>query len=157
MMIFDLTSVSQGVDSSLKRPKLDQDNDYLSSGGDDPMQVDQTTDMVVVSQDSVAGTSNVPPPAHQLPEVMNDMRLREEEPPHANRRDNEDKVSCFCYIWILSPSFKSSSSHLHWFIQDMEPPIVNGCGTETGQVITTTLGGRDGKPKQVCVSKPTFY
>lgn len=34
-------------------------------------------------------------------------------------------------------------------MQDMEPPIVNGRGTETGQVITTTVGGRDGKPKQV--------
>ncbi|KAL0712312.1 hypothetical protein Bca4012_019290 [Brassica carinata] len=128
------TSISSDpgcVDSGLKRPKLDQDNDNLSSGGgDDPMQVDQNsvcpdmkcTDMVVVSQESVAGTSNVPPPAvtgdDELPEVMNEMRLRDE--PTANRE--EDK--------------------------DMEPPIVNGCGTETGQVITTTVGGRDGKPKQ---------
>ena len=98
----DLTwplALSQGVDSSLKRPKLDQDNDNLSSRGDDPMQVDQSTDMVVVSQDTVAGTSNVPPPPDQLPEVMNDMRLREDEP-HANRGE-EDKVGCFSYIWIL--------------------------------------------------------
>lgn len=31
----------------------------------------------------------------------------------------------------------------------MEATVVNGSGTETGQVITTTVGGRDGKPKQV--------
>ncbi|XP_054784314.1 shaggy-related protein kinase theta isoform X2 [Prosopis cineraria] len=32
--------------------------------------------------------------------------------------------------------------------KDMEPSIVNGNGTETGQVITTAIGGRDGQPKQ---------
>lgn len=43
----------------------------------------------------------------------------------------------------------SRCSLLHWLVQDMETTIVNGSGTETGQVITTTVGGRDGKPKQV--------
>ncbi|CAF2034325.1 hypothetical protein BRARA_I00042 [Brassica rapa] len=126
------TSISSdpGGDYGLKRAKLDQDNDKLCTAGDDPMQVDQTsssssssremrnTDMV--SQECVAGTSNVPPPAAaaatvdtQLPEVM----IRDER--NANRED-----------------------------KDMEPTVVNGSGTETGQVITTTVGGRDGKPKQ---------
>ncbi|CAF1715035.1 unnamed protein product [Brassica oleracea var. botrytis] len=130
------TSISSdpGGDYGLKRAKLDQDNDKLCTAGDDPMQVDQTsssssssremrnTDMV--SQECVAGTSNVPPPAAaaatvdaQLPEVMTDMRIRDER--NANRED-----------------------------KDMEPTVVNGSGTETGQVITTTVGGRDGKPKQ---------
>lgn len=95
----------------IKRPKLDQDNDNSSSsaGGDDPMQVDQASacpDMksrymvLVVSQESVAGTSNVPPAAaaavtvdDQLPQVMNEMRLRDE--PNPNR--DEDKVCCFFY------------------------------------------------------------
>ncbi|KAJ4884047.1 Shaggy-related protein kinase theta [Raphanus sativus] len=132
-----ISSDAGGVDPGfIKRPKLDQDNDNSSSssaGGDDSMQVDQAIacpDMksrymvLVVSQESVAGTSNVPPAAaavtvdDQLPQVMNEMRLRDE--PNPNR--DEDK--------------------------DMEPPIVNGRGTETGQVITTTVGGRDGKPKQ---------
>ncbi|KAG2279066.1 hypothetical protein Bca4012_040616 [Brassica carinata] len=130
------TSISSdpGGDYGLKRAKLDQDNDKLCTAGDDPMQVDQTsssssssremrnTDMV--SQECVAGTSNVPPPPAaaatvdaQLPEVMTDMRIRDER--NANRED-----------------------------KDMEPTVVNGSGTETGQVITTTVGGRDGKPKQ---------
>ena len=33
--------------------------------------------------------------------------------------------------------------------KDMEATIVNGNGTETGQVITTSIGGRDGQPKRV--------
>nr|CAZ44329.1 putative MOS-2 like protein [Raphanus sativus] len=90
------TSISSdpGGDYGLKRAKLDQDNDNLCTGGDDPMQVDQTssssstslemrnTDMV--SQESVAGTSNVAVPAaatvddHQRCEVA-DLGSQEEE------------------------------------------------------------------------------
>lgn len=32
--------------------------------------------------------------------------------------------------------------------KDMEATFVNGNGTETGQIITTTIGGRNGEPKQ---------
>ncbi len=28
--------------------------------------------------------------------------------------------------------------------------MVDGNGTETGQIISTTIGGRNGQPKQVC-------
>jgi len=31
----------------------------------------------------------------------------------------------------------------------MEAAIVSGNGTETGQIIATTVGGRNGQPKQV--------
>jgi len=33
----------------------------------------------------------------------------------------------------------------------MEATIVNGNVTETGHIIVTTIGGRNGQPKQVCV------
>ncbi|XP_004492676.1 shaggy-related protein kinase theta-like [Cicer arietinum] len=33
--------------------------------------------------------------------------------------------------------------------KDMEATIVNGNGTETGQIITTSIGGRDGQPKRI--------
>lgn len=33
----------------------------------------------------------------------------------------------------------------------MEPAIVDGNGTETGHIIVTTIGGRNGQPKQVCI------
>ena len=32
----------------------------------------------------------------------------------------------------------------------MEPTVVDGNGTETGHIIVTTIGGRNGQPKQVC-------
>lgn len=31
----------------------------------------------------------------------------------------------------------------------MEATVINGHGTETGQIIATTVGGRNGQPKQV--------
>lgn len=33
--------------------------------------------------------------------------------------------------------------------QDMEPTVVSGNGTEAGQIIVTSIGGRNGQPKQV--------
>lgn len=34
-------------------------------------------------------------------------------------------------------------------VKDVAAATVSGNGTETGQIITTTIGGRDGQPKQV--------
>lgn len=34
-------------------------------------------------------------------------------------------------------------------LQDVEPAVISGNGTETGQIIVTSIGGRNGKPKQV--------
>lgn len=36
-------------------------------------------------------------------------------------------------------------------MQDSEPDIVDGVGAETGHVIRTTIGGRNGQTKQVGV------
>lgn len=87
----------------MKRAKLDQENDNLCA---DPMQVDQNSSCFemkadTLSHESVAGTSNVPAASEktvddQLPEVMIDMRIRDER--NANR---EEKVTClikFCYL-----------------------------------------------------------
>lgn len=41
-------------------------------------------------------------------------------------------------------------------MQDIEATVVNGNGTETGQVITTAIGGRDGQPKQVILLSIVF-
>lgn len=38
-----------------------------------------------------------------------------------------------------------------FFVQDMEATIVSGNGTETGEIITTAIGGRDGQPKRVLI------
>lgn len=34
-------------------------------------------------------------------------------------------------------------------LQEMEATVVDGNGTETGHIIVTTIGGRNGQPKQV--------
>lgn len=41
-------------------------------------------------------------------------------------------------------------------MQDMEATIISGNGTETGQIIATTVGGRNGQPKQV-ICFPSLY
>lgn len=43
-----------------------------------------------------------------------------------------------CWLFILNN-----------LLQDSEPDIVNGVGTEAGHVIRTTIGGRNGQAKQV--------
>jgi hypothetical protein len=35
-------------------------------------------------------------------------------------------------------------------MQEVEATIINGKGTETGHIIVTTTGGKNGQPKQVC-------
>jgi len=54
----------------------------------------------------------------------------------------------------LTISFIFSNAISRWFyrnfcVQDIEATVVSGNGTETGQIITTAIGGRDGQPKQV--------
>ena len=34
-------------------------------------------------------------------------------------------------------------------MQEMEATVVDGNGTETGHIIVTTIGGKNGQPKQV--------
>lgn len=38
----------------------------------------------------------------------------------------------------------------------MEATVVDGNGTETGHIIVTTIGGRNGQPKQVGVVKSSM-
>lgn len=37
--------------------------------------------------------------------------------------------------------------------QEVEAAVVDGNGTETGHIIVTTIGGRNGQPKQVGLEK----
>ncbi len=49
----------------------------------------------------------------------------------------------FCYIVHVFSLLMVSV----W--QEMEATVVDGNGTETGHIIVTTIGGRNGQPKQV--------
>lgn len=41
----------------------------------------------------------------------------------------------------------------NWMEQEIEATVVDGNGTETGHIIVTTIGGKNGQPKQVIVKK----
>ncbi|CAA0820790.1 Shaggy-related protein kinase theta [Striga hermonthica] len=56
---------------------------------------------------------------HELPKEMNEMKIREDK-----TDDHEDTA------------------------KEMEPSVVSGSSTETGQIIVTSIGGRNGQPKQ---------
>lgn len=74
----------------------------------------------------------------KLPEEMNDMKIR------------DDKV-CFDALYY-SFWYVFKKSKMGCDCQEMEATVVDGNGTETGHIIVTTIGGRNGQPKQVFAS-----
>ena len=42
------------------------------------------------------------------------------------------------------------------YMQEMDAAVVDGNGTETGHIIVTTIGGKNGQPKQVITFKISF-
>ncbi|KAI5017527.1 hypothetical protein ZWY2020_042415 [Hordeum vulgare] len=113
-------------DSGSKRPKFDQDGlgdiviqPHLSD--DKPMHLDQESSS---HRDAEASTSTSMNPAKaedtgaDLPKGMHDMTI------------NDNKVDG------------------HNNDKEAEGIIVDGNGTEAGQIIVTTIGGQNGKPKQ---------
>ncbi|KAG8363343.1 hypothetical protein BUALT_Bualt19G0012600 [Buddleja alternifolia] len=122
------SSVSDhGGDSNFKRVKVEQELDQR-----DPYEVEPGVDCLRApeqhiepnSLEAVASTSD----AHyqpeksvynELPKEMHEMKIRDD------KSDNHEEN-----------------------VKDMEPTIVSGHGTETGQIIVTSIGGRNGQPKQ---------
>jgi len=51
---------------------------------------------------------------------------------------------------FLSPFVLSLLRVAFGKLQEIEATVVDGNGTETGHIIATTIGGRNGQPKQVC-------
>lgn len=46
--------------------------------------------------------------------------------------------------------FVLTDFYFFWFwLQEMDAAVVDGNGTETGHIIVTTIGGKNGQPKQV--------
>ncbi|KAE8789614.1 Shaggy-related protein kinase theta [Hordeum vulgare] len=122
----DVKPVALGGDSGSKRPKFDQDGlgdiviqPHLSD--DKPMHLDQESSS---HRDAEASTSTSMNPAKaedtgaDLPKGMHDMTI------------NDNKVDG------------------HNNDKEAEGIIVDGNGTEAGQIIVTTIGGQNGKPKQ---------
>lgn len=122
------SSVSDPVgDSSIKRVKVEQELDHRDScdveTGKNCLQAPEQH-MESNSLEAVASTSNVHGKPEksgydELPKEMHEMKIRED------KTDDHDDIG-----------------------KDMEPTVVSGNGTETGQIIVTSIGGRNGQPKQ---------
>jgi serine/threonine protein kinase len=135
------TSISSdpGGDSNTKRVRFDQETEQI--GNTEPMSIDRNetaleqdvgltsteTAVAAASNSNATSTAKIGKSGYdQLPKGMNEMKIIDEK----THTDNDKK-----------------QTHFH-DEKDTEPAIVNGNGTETGHIISTTVGGRNGKAKQ---------
>ncbi|PIN21998.1 Glycogen synthase kinase-3 [Handroanthus impetiginosus] len=114
------SSVSDpGGDSGIKRVKVEQEIDQR---GVCEMDIGEKSlrapEPHMETSDSMGAVASTSD-VHELPKEMHEMKIREDK-----TDDHEDNV------------------------KDMEPTVVSGNGTETGQIIVTSVGGRNGQPKQ---------
>ncbi|KAL0394513.1 UNVERIFIED_CONTAM: Shaggy-related protein kinase delta [Sesamum latifolium] len=71
---------------------------------------------------------------------MLEMRLRD----RVDADDDRISVTLFDVLFVIS-----FTTEISFVMQDSEPDIIDGVGAETGHVIRTTIGGRNGQSKQV--------
>ncbi|XP_057805631.1 shaggy-related protein kinase alpha-like [Salvia miltiorrhiza] len=112
-----------GEPSTIKRVKVEQEIDLIGTVENSMRDPEQHSD------DN--GTLEASSSSHddrgdksgydELPKEMNEMKIRDD---NKTGGDNEESV------------------------KDVEPTVISGNGTETGQIIVTSVGGRNGKPKQ---------
>ncbi|MBA0583202.1 hypothetical protein Gorai_014071, partial [Gossypium raimondii] len=116
----------QGGDSSSKRAKVDQESgrSRRESNLVESSTSSREHNMASTSQETVASTSRVPSVARQQNLVVDQLpnEMREMRIRDEKTVSHDDK--------------------------DPEATVINGNGTETGQIISTTVGGQNGQPKQ---------
>lgn len=113
------SSVSDpGGDSSIKRVKVEQEIDQRAACDVDTGERCLRPQELPAESNSMEAVADTSD-VHELPKEMNEMKIREE--------DNDDHENS---------------------VKDMEPTVVSGNGTEAGQIIVTSIGGRNGQPKQ---------
>ncbi|CAL0304672.1 unnamed protein product [Lupinus luteus] len=124
------TSISSdpGGDSITKNKKFDQENEGKVNKETDPVEKgDKDQEQHVdASRETTVGTSN-----SNVSMVATTEKSGYDQLP---KESNEMK--------IRDEKQKTNNN------EDMVASVVNGNGTETGQIITTTIGGRDGQPKK---------
>nr|CAA11862.1 shaggy kinase 7 [Petunia x hybrida] len=114
------SSVSDpGGDLNLKRAKVEQDVDNMVDGETQSEERCSIANKQDVSSKSKRSTASTLNVDNELPKELNEMKIRDEK-----SGDHEDDT------------------------KDMEPAVVSGNGTETGQIIVTTMSGRNGQKKQ---------
>ncbi|XP_038877595.1 shaggy-related protein kinase theta isoform X2 [Benincasa hispida] len=122
------TSISSepGGDFGIKRAKVDQETEQKVDGvSDDIGRVASglEPDLASTSLDDAASTSNISSTAGTEKTGFDHLPREMREMRIRDEKFNHDE-------------------------KDLEPAVVNGNGTEAGQMIATTVGGRNGKPKQ---------
>ncbi|XP_022999824.1 shaggy-related protein kinase theta-like [Cucurbita maxima] len=133
------TSISSdpGGDLGTKRAKVDQETEQKIDGVSDDVGRVATgleSNLASTSLDNAASTSNISSTAG-VEKSNNSSKARAEKSGVDNlpREMREMRI------------IDEKSNHDE---KDLEPSIVNGNGTEAGQVIATIVGGRNGRPKQ---------
>ncbi|CAI9101723.1 OLC1v1039117C3 [Oldenlandia corymbosa var. corymbosa] len=119
------SSVSDPGDSGIKRVKIEQEVDWRAAGDSEAM--DQSTSS---SETNVASTSG-------------DAAPRGSNMLAKTGKSGYDQLPKEMHEMKIRDDKSDADS-----IKDMEPAVVSGNGTETGQIIVTTVGGRNGAEKQ---------
>ncbi|KAB2595620.1 shaggy-related protein kinase theta-like [Pyrus ussuriensis x Pyrus communis] len=127
------TSVSSdpGIDSTTKRAKVDQETEKKANKQSNTVEGSSTgleQHMASTSLETAASTSSVSSVGKT--ETKEDKSSNNQLPKEVHEMKIRDEKAN------------------HHDDKDMEETIINGNGTETGHIIATTVGGRNGQPKQ---------
>ncbi|KAG6402702.1 hypothetical protein SASPL_134907 [Salvia splendens] len=115
-----------GEPSTIKRAKVDQELYQRLPGGVGTVEnrmrdPEQHNELKSVASTSGSSHDRRDKPGYdELPKEMNEMKIKDDK-----KRDGHEES-----------------------LKDVEAAVVSGNGTETGQIIVTSVGGRNGKPKQ---------
>lgn len=145
----------KGGDSGTKRTKVDQDRteEILTDPHmiiDNISEFDEYLTLTHLKCDKSSSSSHPPMRTRewsidQLPKKMHEMMIGGDKVNHSN-----DKVFVlihFVLVINIMPPVSCSSYFANCVSQENDGPLVNG--TETGQIIATTIGGQNGDLKQV--------
>ncbi|KAH6812125.1 shaggy-like protein kinase 32 [Perilla frutescens var. frutescens] len=114
-----------GDSSTIKRVKVEQEFDQRLpcevEAGEKSLRAPEQQHKDNDAVEVVASTSDshAKSGCDELPKEMNEMKIRDDK-----AAEHEENV------------------------KDVEPTVISGNGTETGQIIVTSIGGRNGQPKQ---------
>eukprot|EP01018_Ginkgo_biloba_P032464 Gb_28804 [translate_table: standard] len=147
-----------GGDAGTKRAKLEQEGGAENSGASASIAgTSEASEQQMASvsvEPSIAGNVGSSSMAEfpktgnsgvdQLPKEMHEMKIRDDKSDSV-----DDKVSG-CALGIFNAAKEGIYSARIAFNHqaEIEAAVVNGNGTETGHIIATTIGGRNGQPKQ---------
>ncbi|EXB40229.1 Shaggy-related protein kinase theta [Morus notabilis] len=130
------TSISSdpGVDTSTKRAKVDQETEQVNpkSNGAEAIAANIEQNVPSTSLENVACTS-----------IASSMVKPEAKADDVAERSGYDQLPKEMHEMKIRD--ERSNSHDE---KDVEATVINGHGTEAGQIIATTVGGRNGQPKQ---------